>query len=116
MGFRFERRARSRKARTRPRSWLGKPPGAREVHERLRRLFPRVWKAIELLDVAPLHPVIERLSDGDRRGRAEAYDTDGVHVVHGLVASAPHVAILTCKGAERDQPWALATWRSLRLA
>ena len=71
----------------------------------------------KLLDVAPpLHPVIERLSDGDRRGRAEAYDTEGVHVVHGLVASAPHVAILTCKGAERDQPWALATWRSLRLA
>ncbi|HEX7838818.1 MAG TPA: hypothetical protein VF469_15180, partial [Kofleriaceae bacterium] len=70
----------------------------------------------KLLDVAPpLHPVIERLSDGDRRGRAEAYDADGVRVVHGLVASAPHVAILTCKGAERDQPWALATWRSLRV-
>jgi hypothetical protein len=70
----------------------------------------------KLLDVAPpLHPVIERLSDGGRRGRAEAYDADGVHVVHGLVASAPHVAILTCKGAERDQPWALATWRSLRV-
>lgn len=71
----------------------------------------------KLLDVAPpLHPVIERLSDGDRRGRAEAYDSEGMHVVHGLVASAPHVAILTCKGAERDQPWALATWRSLRVA
>lgn len=71
----------------------------------------------QLLDVAPaLHPVIARLADGDRRGRAEAYDADGVHVVHGLVASAPHVAILTCKGAERDQPWALATWRSLRVA
>jgi hypothetical protein len=70
----------------------------------------------KLLEVAPaLHPVIARLADGDRRGRAEAYELDGVHVVHGLVASAPHVAILTCKGAARDEAWALATWRSLRV-
>ncbi|MDB4959525.1 MAG: hypothetical protein JWO36_7094 [Myxococcales bacterium] len=68
-----------------------------------------------LLDVAPEHhPVIERMSDGARRGRAEAYIDDGVHVVHGLMASAPHVAIITCKGSAQDQAWALATWRSLR--
>jgi hypothetical protein len=70
----------------------------------------------KLLDIAPaLHPVIERLSEGDRRGRAEAHDTGGACVVHGLVASAPHVAILTVRGAARDQAWALATWRSLRV-
>jgi hypothetical protein len=69
----------------------------------------------KLIEVAPpLHPVIERISDGARRGRAEAHDEDAVHIVHGLVAVAPHVAILTCKGAARDAPWALATWRSLR--
>jgi hypothetical protein len=69
----------------------------------------------ELLDVAPeKHAVIARISDDVRRGRAEAYDEDDVHVVHGLMAVAPHVAILTCKGAVADEPWALATWRSLR--
>lgn len=68
-----------------------------------------------LLDVAPArHPVIEQLADGTRRGRAEAYDEDDVHIVHGLVAVAPHVAILTCKGTVRDEAWALATWRTLR--
>jgi hypothetical protein len=68
-----------------------------------------------LLAVAPeRHPVIARLADGDRHGRAEVYDEDDVHIVHGLVAIAPRVAILTCKGRARDQPWALATWRSLR--
>jgi hypothetical protein len=69
----------------------------------------------KLIEVAPpLHPVVDRLSDGGRRGRAEVYDEDAVHIVHGLVAVAPHVAILTCKGTARDEPWALATWRSLR--
>jgi hypothetical protein len=69
----------------------------------------------KLLDVAPaLHPVIERLADTARCGRAEAYEADGAHIVHGLVAMAPHVAILTCKGAASDHAWALATWRSLR--
>jgi hypothetical protein len=68
-----------------------------------------------LIDVAPpLHPVIERIADGARRGRAEAYDEDAVRILHGLVAVAPHVAILTCKGAAHDEPWALATWRGLR--
>jgi hypothetical protein len=68
----------------------------------------------KLLDVAPaIHPVIDRLSEGARRGRAEVHDEDAVHIVHGLVAVAPHVAILTCKGAASDEPWALATWRSL---
>lgn len=60
------------------------------------------------------HPVIERITEADRVGRAEVYDEDDVHIVHGLVASAPHIAILTCKGRRDDQPWALATWRSLR--
>lgn len=69
----------------------------------------------KLIDIAPpLHPVIEQMSDGARRGRAEAHDEGAIRIVHGLVAVAPHVAILTCKGAARDEPWALATWRSLR--
>jgi hypothetical protein len=69
----------------------------------------------KLLAVAPeRHAVIERISDGERRGRAEAQDVDGVHVIHGLLATAPHVAILTCKGQTSDEAWALATWRSLR--
>jgi hypothetical protein len=66
-----------------------------------------------LLGVAPeRHAVIARFTDDARRGRAEAYDDDDVHVVHGLMTCAPHVAILTCKGG--DEAWALATWRSLR--
>jgi hypothetical protein len=66
-----------------------------------------------LLAVAPeKHAVIERFSDGDQRGRAEAFDDEDVRVVIGLMARAPHVGILTCKGG--DDAWALATWRSLR--
>ena len=69
----------------------------------------------KLLAVAPEHhPVIERITDDMRCGRAEAYDDDGVHVVHGLMAAAPNVAIMTCKGSPDDEAWALATWRSLR--
>ncbi|MEO8842913.1 MAG: hypothetical protein ABI591_10155 [Kofleriaceae bacterium] len=68
-----------------------------------------------LLDVAPAaHPVIDRFADGARVGRAEASDEDDFHLVHGLVAHAPHVAILTLKGRKADEPWALKTWRSLR--
>lgn len=70
-----------------------------------------------LLAVAPpRHPVIAEVADGARHARAEAYDEDDVHIVHGLVAVAPHVVILTCKGTPRDEAWALATWRSLRHA
>jgi len=61
-------------------------------------------------------PVIDRFDEPTRAGRAEAHDVDdvhGAHVVHGLVACAPDVAILTCKGTMADEPWALATWRSL---
>jgi hypothetical protein len=66
-----------------------------------------------LLAVAPeRHPVIARLSDGSRRGRAEAYDEENMHVVIGLVTDAPEVGILTCKGA--DDAWSLEVWRSLR--
>lgn len=69
-----------------------------------------------LLDIAPAkHEVIERVTDDDRRGRAEAYVDDGVHIVHGLMAIAPEVAILTCKSAQPDRAWALAAWRSLRV-
>jgi hypothetical protein len=71
----------------------------------------------KLLAVAPtLHPVIERIAEPGRHGRVEAHQEDDVHIVHGLVAIAPRVAILTCKGAARDQAWALAAWRSLRIA
>lgn len=71
----------------------------------------------KLLDVAAaINPVIARLDDAARRGRAEAYDEGDVHVVHGLVTQAPHVAILTCKGRKADEAWALATWRSLHNA
>jgi hypothetical protein len=67
----------------------------------------------KLLAVAPeKHPVIATFSAGDQRGRAEAFDDDDVRVVVGLMARAPHVGILTCKGG--DDAWALATWRSLR--
>ena len=70
----------------------------------------------KLLAIAPeRHRVIDRFVDGDTHGRAEARDLDGVHVVHALVAHAPHVAILVCKGTPADEPWALATWRSLRV-
>jgi hypothetical protein len=69
-----------------------------------------------LLAVAPEHhPVVERIEAGSLHGRAEAYDEGDVHIVHGLVADAPHIGILTCKGTKADEPWALATWRSLRL-
>ena len=67
----------------------------------------------ELLGVAPeRHPVIERLAEGTRRGRAEAYDERDMHVVISLSVDAPHVGILTCKGAE--DAWALGVWRTLR--
>ena len=70
-----------------------------------------------LVDVAkPVHPVIASFADDNRRGRAEAYDDGDVRIVHGLMASAPNVAILTCKGSRADEAWALATWRSLRSA
>lgn len=66
-----------------------------------------------LLAAAPeVHPVIERLADGTRRGRAEAHTDGDVRIVIGLVTDAPHVGILTCKGG--DDAWALATWKSLR--
>ena len=69
----------------------------------------------KLLDVAPeSHQVIDRFDEGARVGRAEASDEDDFHLVHGLVAHAPHVAILTLKGRKSDEPWALKTWRSLR--
>ncbi|HET9623639.1 MAG TPA: hypothetical protein VFP84_19840, partial [Kofleriaceae bacterium] len=69
-----------------------------------------------LLAVAPPRfPVIAEEAAPDRHARAEATDEpDGTHVVHGIVASAPHVAIFTFRGAAADHDWALATWRSLR--
>jgi hypothetical protein len=69
----------------------------------------------ELLDIAPeVHAVLERVSEDNRCGRAEGYDEGDVHIVHGLMTAAPEIAILTCKGALADEPWALAMWRSLR--
>jgi hypothetical protein len=68
----------------------------------------------KLLAVAPeQRPVIDRFVDGTRHGRAETSDEDYVHIVHGLVADAPHVAILTLKGKKSDEAWALRTWRSV---
>jgi hypothetical protein len=68
----------------------------------------------QLLEIAPeVHPVIERIASARRLGRAEAYEEGDVHVVHGLMVVAPEIAILTCKCAIADEPWALATWRSL---
>ncbi len=68
-----------------------------------------------MLAVAPaVHPVVEELHDGTRHGRVEVHEESGVRVVIGLVADAPHVAILTCKDAIGDAAWALAAWRSLR--
>lgn len=68
-----------------------------------------------LLAVAPeKHPVIERIDEAERCGRAEVYDEGDVHIVHGLMAGTPEVAIMTCKGPRADEAWALATWRSLR--
>jgi hypothetical protein len=69
----------------------------------------------KLLAIAPeVHAVVERIAEPARCGRAEAYDDDGMHVVHGLMTAAPNVAILTCKGELADEAWALETWRSLR--
>jgi hypothetical protein len=68
-----------------------------------------------LLEVAPeRHKVVARFEDGARHGRAEAHYDSGFHIVYGLVACAPHVAILTCQGNPTDEPWALATWRTLK--
>lgn len=69
----------------------------------------------KLLAVAPeAHPVVERIADGELRGRAEAFTDDDVHVLIGLVASAPHVGILTCKSSDPDDSWARTMWKSLR--
>lgn len=68
-----------------------------------------------LLEIAPeKHPVVERIAEDRRRGRAEAYDDGEVRIVHGLMTAAPEVAILTVKGPPASEAWALATWRSLR--
>jgi hypothetical protein len=67
----------------------------------------------KLLAVAPeRYPVLERIADNERHGRAEAHVEDEIPIVIGLMCVAPHVGILTCKGGSQD--WALATWRSLR--
>ncbi len=66
----------------------------------------------KLLSVAPeRHPVIARIEENDRHGRAEAFEEGAIPMLIGLMCSAPHVGILTVKGG--TQEWALATWRSL---
>lgn len=73
---------------------------------------PDELDSAKLLAVAPeRHPVLERIAEPDRHGRAEAYEEDGVPIIIGLMTRAPHVGILTVKGGTQD--WALATWRSL---
>jgi hypothetical protein len=69
-----------------------------------------------LLDIAPAkHEVVAHVTEDDRRGRAEAYADEEIHIVHGLMAVAPEVAILTCKSTQPDRAWALAAWKSLRV-
>jgi hypothetical protein len=66
----------------------------------------------KLLAVAPeRYSVVERLSEANRQGRAEAFEEDGTPIIIGLMCNAPEVGILTCKGGTRE--WQLATWRSL---
>ena len=66
----------------------------------------------KLLAVAPeRHPVVARITEEQRHGRVEAFEENGTPILICLMASAPHVGILTCKGGTQD--WALATWRSL---
>jgi hypothetical protein len=68
----------------------------------------------KLLAVAPERfPVIDQLAEGARAGRAEAHDEDHARVIHGVMIEAPEIAIATLKGTRADEPWALATWRSL---
>lgn len=68
-----------------------------------------------LLDIAPpKHPVIAQVIEDSRRGRAECYAEGELTIVHGIMASTPDVAILTCKGKRGDPAWALAAWQSLR--
>jgi hypothetical protein len=70
----------------------------------------------QLLDVAPEHhPVVERLDDSGRHGRAEIEADGDVKVLHGIMASTPHVALLTCKTNTGDIEWARDVWRSLRV-
>ncbi|CAN5792575.1 hypothetical protein BH11MYX2_BH11MYX2_16960 [soil metagenome] len=70
----------------------------------------------ELLDVAPeKHPVVERIDDSARRGRVEIQADGDVKVLHGIMASTPHVALLTCKTNTGDIEWARDVWRSLRV-
>ena len=65
-----------------------------------------------LLAVAPeQHPVIATRADGTLRGRAESFKDSGEHIVVALVADAPHVGLLTVKGADDD--FALRVWRTL---
>ena len=67
-----------------------------------------------LLDVAPeAFPVIARVDEGGRRGRAEREDRDTQMTIHAVMARAPHVVLATLRGAPADEPWALAAWRSL---
>ena len=48
---------------------------------------------VVLLEIAPeKHPVVARISDDHRCGRAEAYDEGEVHIVHGLMTAAPEIA------------------------
>jgi len=68
----------------------------------------------KLLAIAPERfEVIDRFAESGRAGRAEAHDEDHARVIHGIVVAAPEIAIVTLKGARADEPWALATWRSL---
>jgi hypothetical protein len=69
----------------------------------------------KLLAVAPERfAVVDRFEDGRHVGRAEAHDEDHARVIHGIVVEAPEIAIATLKCSRADEPWALATWRSLR--
>lgn len=70
-----------------------------------------------LLAIAPAATtVLATEVSGTRHARADATTASGIHSVIGIVADAPHVAILTCRSEHADPAWALALWRSLRVS
>ena len=65
----------------------------------------------KLLDVAPaVHPVIAKIEEPDRRGRAEAYDEGKVHVVHNGIDTDDWARVAK---PDRVRELAVAAFRSI---